>query len=93
MNAASIDVFDHVSSSGFDLRGDFDSIWHELDRRDKTEEADASSSATVWLECDGEFADLATVKCTGLQDTVLGIEVVEFECPHCRKPHESLLFR
>ena len=49
--------------------------------------------AKVSLECNGEPYDQRAVHVLGTSDVVHGIEFVQFVCPRCGAPHQSLLFR
>jgi hypothetical protein len=46
----------------------------------------------VWLECDGSPYDFRAVDVLGTRFVVHDIAAVKFNCPHCGKKHESLLF-
>lgn len=84
---------DYAPVRMMDLERDFETLWDETEDLEKPEQTDALGGSRVWLECNGEFADLGSLRRSNIQDTVLGVEIVEFECPCCRQSHESLLFR
>ncbi len=46
----------------------------------------------VWLECNGEPYDYRAVHLLGTGLVADDIVIVNFDCPRCGKPHQSLLF-
>ena len=76
-----------------DVRKIFEKIWRELRGREKAAPNSDLARTKVWLECNGELADVKAVDPIGIREPVPGVEMVEFVCPHCRQSHESLRFR
>jgi hypothetical protein len=76
-----------------DVRELFEKIWRELRGREKAAPNADLARTKVWLECNGELADLEAVCSVGIRQPVPGVEMVEFVCPRCRQSHESLRFR
>jgi hypothetical protein len=85
--------FDYTPSSATDIRKTFERVWRELDEREQLENADDVDRDSVWLECNGDLVDSATVEVFGVRRSALGVEMVEFVCPRCNERHESLRFR
>jgi hypothetical protein len=76
-----------------DLSAYFERLLNELD---ELEECDAKSDSTygnVRLDCSGEFVDVASVGLAVVRSSASGAELIEFVCPRCDRPHESLRFR
>jgi hypothetical protein len=46
----------------------------------------------IWVRqaCDGTWVDERKVKCLGISEDFEGRDELEFECPACGKPHQSL---
>ena len=63
----------------------------EVDARDTTE-SESADCDSVWLECNGELADVGAVKLLGVRKSACGFETLLFICPRCSEPHESVRF-
>lgn len=77
---------------GLDIMQDFERIWLELGARDASDPA-AETRESIWLECNGELLDAASVRLSGTRKSAGGFETLLFICPRCREPHESLRLR
>jgi hypothetical protein len=84
-------AFDDVP--GVDVLEDFEPGWRELDAADTSEEANEADRDSVWLECDGELVDAASVKRIGGRNSACGFKTLLFICPRCNEAHESVRFR
>jgi hypothetical protein len=73
---------------GVDVLLDFDPVFFEPDSQEK--EADRDS---VWLECNGELLDAASVNPVGGRYSACGFRTLVFICPRCSERHESIRFR
>jgi len=78
---------------GLDIMQDFERIWLELGARDGSEPGAETDRDSIWLECNGELMDVASVKLVGVRKTPGGFETLLFMCPRCSEPHESLRLR
>ena len=82
--------FHYTPSVATDIRRTFERVWRELGER---EDADPEVEGySLWLECNGDLVDAATVIIVGTRATALGVETVDFVCPRCKQRHESLTF-
>ena len=82
--------FAEASSLEPDFRTTFERVSSEFDIR---EESDSCIEVTsVWLECNGELVECASVDVLGVRKSELGVEIIEFVCPCCDRRHESLRF-
>jgi hypothetical protein len=90
MNLIPDSTFD--DTQGLDILRDFEHVWLEVGAAD-TNQASEVESDSIWLECDSELVDAASVKVIGARKSSCGFETVVFICPHCNEPHESLRFR
>ena len=85
--------FVYTPSVNTDIRKTFERVWRQLGEREELHaDADAEHDS-VWLECDGDLVDASSVRTLGVRKSAPGIEVLQFLCPHCHEPHESLRFR
>ena len=84
--------FDYTPSVSTDIRKTFERVWRELDERDGSGPDTDIDRNGVWLECNGDLVDSASVKIVGVRRSGLGVQMVEFVCPRCRGRHESLRF-
>src|SRR5262249_34319888 len=82
--------FDYTPSVSTDIRKTFERVWRELDERDDSGPDTDIDRNSVWLECNGDLVDSASVKIVGVRRSGLGVQIVDFVCPHCRGRHESL---
>ena len=73
---------------GVDVLEDFDPAFFEPDSQEN--EADRDS---VWLECNGELLDAASVNPVEVRNSACGFKTLLFICPRCNEPHESVRFR
>jgi hypothetical protein len=85
--------FHYTPSGETDLEKTFERIWRELDERERAESSSGSEYSKVRLECSDELADIGAVELLGLRDCGLGPVLIEFLCPRCHRPHESLRLR
>jgi len=83
--------FDGAQDVETESRETFERVWRELDQRDQLKE-DADNRKGLWLECNGELVDSASVKILGVRRSELGVKLVEFVCPFCKQRHESIRF-
>ena len=82
--------FNYTPSVATDIRRTFERVWRELgEREDADDQAEGSS---LWLECNGDLVDAASVVVVGKRASALGVEMVHFVCPRCKQRHESLTF-
>jgi len=82
---------DGMQDAETESRETFERVWRELDQRDQLKE-DADNRKGLWLECNGELVDSASVKILGVRRSELGVKLVEFVCPFCKQRHESIRF-
>ena len=86
--------FEYTPSVETDIRATFERAWRELDTRDQSPTSYyAEDCDSVWLECNGELVDSRSVKVLRVRKFSFGCETLEFVCPRCKQPHESLQFR
>ena len=85
--------FEYTPSVETDIRATFDRVWRELDTRDQSHTSSGDDCNSVWLECNGELVDSCSVKVLRVRKSFLSSETLEFICPRCKQPHESLQFR
>jgi hypothetical protein len=85
--------FEYTPSVETDIRATFERVWRELDTRDQSHASPEDDCKSVWLECDGDLVDSASVKVLRVRKSPLGLEMLEFVCPRCNQRHESLQFR
>jgi len=78
---------------GLDGFGDFERVWLEVNAADAMEPIPDAERDSIWLECNGELVDAASVKFVGPGKSACGFETFLFICPRCDRPHESLRFR
>jgi hypothetical protein len=91
MRSMTDSAFDDVY--GVDILEDFEAGWRELDAAETSEEANETDRDSVWLECDGELIDAASVKLIGVRESARGFKTLLFTCPRCNETHESIRFR
>jgi len=72
-----------------DIVNDFERAWAMLDDGDEP----APAGESVLLECNGELLESSAIDIVDLRKIRGGAEVIEFICPRCGEPHESLRFR
>ena len=85
--------FEYTPSYETDIQQTFARVWRELgDREVSRVDVDAERDS-LWLECDGALVEAGSVDIVRVRTSPLGIEMVEFVCPHCNQRHESLTFR
>ncbi len=85
--------FEYTPSAETDIRATFERVWRELETRDQPDTSSRDDCNSVWLECNGELVDSCSVKVLRVRKSSLGFDMLEFVCPHCKQPHESLQFR
>jgi hypothetical protein len=85
--------FGHTSSMELEIRKTFDRVWREVSLSDNDEAVPDSDCNFVWLECNGDVVDCASVKVVRVRRCDTDLETVEFICPQCKELHESLRFR
>ena len=85
--------FEYTPSVETDIRATFERVWHELGARDQSPTNPGDNCKSVWLECNGELVDSCSVKVLRVRKSFPGAEMLEFVCPRCKQPHESLQFR
>ena len=91
MRSMSYSTFD--DAQGLDILRDFEQVWLEVGAGDASNPAPEAECDSIWLECDGELVDAASVTLVGTRKSSCGFETLVFICPHCNEPHESLRFR
>ena len=79
--------------NGVDVLRDFDYVSSDFDVHETSQVVDETDGESVWLECNSELVDAASVKLLAVQKSACGFETLLFICPRCREPHESLRFR
>ena len=84
--------FEYTPSIQTDIEQTFARVWRELGEREKAEAGLDDDRDGLWLECNGELVDAGSVKIVGVRKPTLVAEIVEFVCPRCNQPHESLRF-
>ena len=77
---------------GVDAFHDFDTAWDKAGE-DALETGSDIEGDSVWLECNGELADVGAVKSCAVRKSACGFETLLFVCPRCNEPHESVRFR
>jgi hypothetical protein len=85
--------FEYTPSAETDIRATFERVWRELETRDQSDAGSGDDCKSVWLECSGDLVDSSAVKVLRVRRSPLGFEMLEFVCPRCKRPHESLQFR
>ena len=85
--------FAYTQSLDTDIRKTFERVWREMGERDAPHAGAQVDRDNVWLECDGDLVAASSVKTLGIRKSALGVEMLQFLCPHCRGAHESLRFR
>ena len=85
--------FEYTPSIETNIQQTFARVWRELGEREEAEADFGADRDSLWLECNGELVDAASVKIVGVRKAALVAEIVEFVCPRCNQPHESLRFR
>ena len=88
-----LDPFEYTSSLHTDLRKTFDRVWREVPAHDDEKDGPVSDGESIWLECNGALVDSSIAKILRIRRAGMGAEIVEFICPYCEQPHESLHFR
>ena len=82
---------------GVDVLQDFEPMLLELDAREMSEGANEADRDSVWLECNGELLDAASVNPVEVRNSACGFtcgfKTLRFICPRCNEPHESVRFR
>ena len=84
-------TFDDMT--GVDVLRDFDYLCSHFDVLDTPEVASEAERESVWLECNNELVDAASVKLLTVQKAACGFDTLVFICPRCNEPHESVPFR
>jgi hypothetical protein len=84
-------AFDDMN--GLDALRDFDYVSSDFDVLDMSEVPNEGDRDSVWLECNSELVDAASVKLLTVHKSACGFEALVFTCPRCREPHESVRFR
>ncbi len=84
--------FDETSELDPVLRSSFAQLWQEMEDHDDSETSADLPNRWVRLDCNGELVDIGSVRLTGVRDSVLGSELIEFVCPRCKEHHQSLRF-
>ena len=82
-----------TSNVQVEVRQTFEKIWRELQGRESAAPNSDLSRNKLWLECNGELTDTASVKSLWIRTPVSGAELVTFVCPRCDQSHESIRFR
>lgn len=85
--------FRYTPSVQTDVGKTFARIWRELRARERNDANSELGQSKVWLECNSELVDVASVAWIGTREPAPGIELVKFICPRCDRRHESLRFR
>ena len=85
--------FEYTPSVATDIRATFERVWRELETRDQSHTSPTDDRNSVLLECNGELVDSCSVKVLRVRKSSLGSEILEFVCPRCKQPHESIQFR
>jgi hypothetical protein len=85
--------FEYTPSAETDIRATFERVWRELDTRDESPTSSGEDCNSIWLECNGELVDSCSVKVLRVRKSSLGFKTLDFVCPRCKQPHESLQFR
>ena len=78
---------------GVDVLQDFEPLLLELGAPEMTEAASEADRDSVWLECNGELLDAASVYPVRVRKSACGFKTLLFICPRCNEPHESIRFR
>ena len=81
--------FDDTHGSIYDIVQNFDLAWRELETREAPEVSADPDRDSIWLECNGELVDAASVKIVDIPKSDTDFEVVHFVCPRCNERHES----
>jgi hypothetical protein len=84
-------AFDDMT--GVDVLRDFDYLSSHFDVLETSDVANEADRDSVWLECNSELVDAASVKLLAVHKSACGFEALLFICPRCREPHESVRFR
>ena len=79
--------------NGVDVLRDFDNVSSAFDADESSQVDDEVEADSVWLECNSELVDAASVKLLAVSKSACDFETMLFVCPRCRQPHESLRFR
>jgi len=85
--------FEYTPSYETDIQQTFARVSRELGDREHPQADEDADRDCLWLECNGELLEAGSVDIVGVRVSALGIEMVEFVCPRCKKRHESLTFR
>ena len=85
--------FEYTPSYETDIRHTFARVWRELGEREEAEADSGDYRDSLWLECNGELVDAASVEIVGVHMSALVPGIVEFVCPRCNQRHESLRLR
>jgi hypothetical protein len=73
--------------------GTYASLERILSECELHDESDLDAEcSSVWLECNGAMVDCASVDVLDARRSAFGVEILEFVCPCCTEPHESLRF-
>jgi hypothetical protein len=83
---------DNTPSVETDIRETFEHVWRELGEREQLQEIADADRKSLWLECNGELVEFGSVKRLGVRRSALGVEMIQFVCPRCKRRHESLRF-
>ena len=78
--------------NGVDVLRDFDNVSSAFDV-DEMSQVGEGEGDSVWLECNSDLVDAASVKLLAIHKSACGLETLLFVCPRCGEPHESLRFR
>ena len=78
--------------TGVDFLRDLDHVSGRVDDLDTVEFGNEADRESVWLECNSELVDVASVKLLKVHKCATGFETLLFICPRCHEPHESVRF-
>ena len=70
-----------------------ETAWDKAVAEQMSEAGNEPYGDSVWLECNGELLDVASVKLMGVRKSACGFQTLLFICPQCKEPHESVRFR
>src|SRR5215471_15158363 len=77
----------------FDILQIFERAWLGVSSIDASDPVSEAERDYIWLECNCELVDAASVSFVGVRKFAGDFETLLFVCPRCNEPHESLRFR
>ena len=86
-------LLDDAPRGDAEIGNTFGRSWQDAAVEEDEEEELFSERNTVSLECNGDLAELSSVKVKRVRRVAFDAEIIEFVCPRCREPHESVRFR